>query len=133
MDAAKVEKRDFIFVTDETKEDWRLTYLGRTIGFRPELIEEFFRETGQHVWIVSSSGFLIATKGAGSAQVADSVIQEIADYRVAHTSTVTLEDKASRPDAESEVPEKSASGLKSISGATDKTTAPANDDDGERD
>jgi hypothetical protein len=131
MDVAKDEKQDFIFITDETKEDWRLTHGGRTIGYRPELIEEFNRETGRHIWIVSSEGFLIATKEAGSAEVADSVIQELADYRVAQTSILTSEDKVSRPAEDGEEPNVSALALKSITVGTEKKGASSSEDDGE--
>ena len=66
MDIAKKEKKDFILVTDDSKDDWRLKLSGKTIGPRPELLEEFRRETGQRVWLFTSEGFLIATKEAGS-------------------------------------------------------------------
>ena len=123
--------KDLIFVTDDSKEDWKLTHGGRTIGFRPELREEFYRETGHRICLFTSEGFLIATKEAGSAQVADSVIQEIAEYRITRTSTLTSEDKLSSPTIDSEEANGFPTDLKSTAAATDKKTAPASADDGE--
>ncbi|MGJ8597572.1 PIN-like domain-containing protein [Sulfitobacter sp.] len=62
MDHAKAEKRDVIFVTDDAKEDWWQKKGekgdGEIITPRPELIEEFYRETGQHVLVYSFLKFL---------------------------------------------------------------------------
>lgn len=133
MDLARERKQNFIFVTDETKEDWRLTHGGRTIGFRSELLDEFYRETGQRIWLLNPEGFLIATKEAGSAQVADSVIQEIAENRVAQTSALISEDKLSRPviDEEEEETDGSASASKLTAKPTDKKTVPERKGNGE--
>lgn len=37
--------KNLIFVTDDNKEDWWQITKGKTIGFRPELIDEIYRET----------------------------------------------------------------------------------------
>lgn len=95
MDIATREKKDFIFVTDDFKEDWRLKLSGKTIGPRPELLEEFRRETGQGVWLFSSEGFLIATNEAGSSQVAESVIEEVSAHLVAQTALLASGSKLS--------------------------------------
>lgn len=59
MDHAKSEKMDVIFVTDDAKEDWWLQRGdGEIFTPRPELIEEFYEETGQHVLIYSFLKFL---------------------------------------------------------------------------
>lgn len=59
MDHAKTEKRDVIFVTDDAKEDWwQKKGDGEIFTPRPELIEEFHKETGQHVLVYSFLKFL---------------------------------------------------------------------------
>jgi hypothetical protein len=59
MDHAKAEKREVIFVTDDAKEDWwQKKGDGEIFTPRPELIEEFYRETGQHVLVYSFLKFL---------------------------------------------------------------------------
>lgn len=78
-------KKDFIFVTDDSKEDWVLELSGRTIGPRPELLDEFARETGRRILIFNTEGFLLAAKSVGSMQVSDSVIKEVSEYLVPAT------------------------------------------------
>jgi predicted nucleic acid-binding protein len=58
MDFAKVNEKPVIFVTNDTKEDWWLEQSGKTLGPRPELIAEFFGETGQHILIYKPERFL---------------------------------------------------------------------------
>jgi len=95
MDMAKEKECDFIFITDDSKEDWRLRIGGKTIGPRPELLEEFRRETGQRVCLFTSEGFLIATKEAGSTQISDSVIKEVGALLDAETIAPMAEEKLS--------------------------------------
>ena len=95
MEIATKEKKNLIFVTDDSKEDWWAELSGKDIGPRHELLEEFHRETGQRGWLFSSKSFLIATNKAGSAKVADSVIEEVSAHHVAQTSAKTSDLKLS--------------------------------------
>ena len=54
---AKQNKKSVIFVTDEEKEDWWLIKEGKKISPRPELIREFYDETGQLFWMYTSERF----------------------------------------------------------------------------
>ena len=112
MDLAKKEKKDWIFVTNETKEDWVLSHGGRKIGFRPELMEEFFRETGQRIWLANSESFLIAARTAGTVEVAESVIQEVAENLAIQRSTLDSDDKLSSPAMGRKEADRSPSALK---------------------
>ncbi|MCE8183087.1 PIN domain-containing protein [Porphyromonas gingivalis] len=58
MDYAGKNQKDIIFITGDTKEDWFAKEFGETIGPRPELIEEFNRETGKKYYSYSLPGFL---------------------------------------------------------------------------
>jgi len=62
MEIAKGEQKSFILVTDDFKEDWWLIERGRTIGPRPELLEEFTRVTDQRLYLYTSESFLRAAK-----------------------------------------------------------------------
>ncbi len=97
MDIAMDKKRDFVLVIDDTKLDWWTRLSGKTIGPRPELLEEFSQETGRRVWLFTSKGFLIATREAGSTNVSDNVINEVGRHLVAQTSALVSEDKLSNP------------------------------------
>lgn len=121
MDIAKKNNRDFIFVTDDSKDDWWLRLSGKTIGPRPELLEEFRRETGQCIWIFTSKGFLIATKKAGSTQVSDRVIEEVGEHLIAQTSELASEDKLSSPNIDFEESNGSASDFKLSSKRVEQT------------
>jgi len=77
MQIAKVEQKPIIFVTDDFKEDWWDIESGRPIRPRPDLLEEFTRETGQEVHIYSSENFLRAAREFMSADIRDEVIEEV--------------------------------------------------------
>jgi hypothetical protein len=77
IEIAKAEQNDLILVTNESKEDWILEINGRKLGPRPELREEFRKETSKRVWLYSTESFLIATQRAGSTTVSDKVIEEV--------------------------------------------------------
>lgn len=100
MNLAKEKKKDFIFVTDDTKEDWRFNIGRKTIGPRHELLEEFHRETGQYVWFFTSESFLIATKNAGAAEIRDSVIKEVSENLSAQNSLLSSDKKLTIPNIE---------------------------------
>lgn len=52
------EKKPIIFITDDGKEDWWLRFKGKTIGPRPELIEEFMAGTGLEFHMYHPERFL---------------------------------------------------------------------------
>jgi hypothetical protein len=58
LDFAKNKQADIIFVTDDKKEDWwNVSSTGKTIGPKPELIEEFENETKQSILIYQADRF----------------------------------------------------------------------------
>lgn len=59
LDYAKFQKKPIIFTTDDGKEDWWLQHKGKTIGPRPELIQEMSSEAGISFHMYSSEQFLI--------------------------------------------------------------------------
>ncbi|MBO1047959.1 MAG: DUF4935 domain-containing protein [Dolichospermum sp. DEX182a] len=58
IDYAKSEKKPIIFVTDDDKEDWWLQSGGKTIGPRPELVQEMLTEAGVKFHMYSADQFL---------------------------------------------------------------------------
>lgn len=61
IDKAKKEKKPIIFVTDDKKEDWWLKAPdAKTIGPRPELIEEFKKDSDQSFYMYTSDSFVRA-------------------------------------------------------------------------
>lgn len=58
MQYAKVEAKPLVFVTDDRKEDWWVKKNGKTISTRPELLEEFSKETKSSIYIYQSDQFI---------------------------------------------------------------------------
>ena len=55
---AKAEKRPVILVTEDRKPDWWSIRDGKTIGPRPELIEEMRDKAGQRLWMYGLRRFM---------------------------------------------------------------------------
>lgn len=62
MQKAKKDKRDMIFITDDVKKDWFYICDGEKRGGRSELLNEFYKETGQLLLIYTADGFANAYK-----------------------------------------------------------------------
>jgi hypothetical protein len=77
IEIAKQEQKGCVLVIDDLKEDWWLIENDRTIGPRPELIDEFHRLTKQNLWIYTSENFLRAAKVFTNAQIRDEAIEEV--------------------------------------------------------
>ncbi|WP_174801017.1 PIN-like domain-containing protein [Martelella limonii] len=78
-------KRPLVFVTDDNKEDWWLRVHGRTIGPRPELIEEFKRESQQEILIYKSDQFLRYAFNELNENISQNTISELektAKYKI---------------------------------------------------
>jgi hypothetical protein len=58
IDYAKSQKKSLIFVTDDQKEDWWLKHQGKTIGVRPELVQEMLDKAGVTFYLYSGDRFL---------------------------------------------------------------------------
>lgn len=58
LDYAKTNKRDIIFVTDDSKDDWWLSERGETLGPRPELLKEFIDFTGHDFHMYDPTRFI---------------------------------------------------------------------------
>lgn len=77
IDYAKENNCSVVFITDDKKEDWWLEQSGRTISPRPELIEEFLKETEQPFWMYSVGKFIQETAKINRKEVDQNVIDEI--------------------------------------------------------
>lgn len=77
LEYAKENNCSVVFITDDKKEDWWLEQSGKTISPRPELIEEFMKETGQNFWMYSVSKFIQETASINKKVVNPDVMDEI--------------------------------------------------------
>ena len=89
---AKDATKDVIFITDDKKDDWWLEQSGRTIGPRPELVEEFIRETGKRFWMYSVDKFVEEAARISNTAVNQEAIAEIIEAReVAKSEAAVVE------------------------------------------
>jgi hypothetical protein len=81
IDLSKSQKKSIVFVTDDDKEDWWLKNKGRTIGPRPELIQEMFLESGLQFYMYTGDRFLSYSEKFLKLPLEPEVIQEAKDVR----------------------------------------------------
>ncbi|MFM5361893.1 PIN domain-containing protein [Aeromonas veronii] len=77
LEYAKEKNSSIVFITDDKKEDWWLEQSGRTIGPRPELIEEFIRETKKDFWMYTVSTFIQETARINQKELNPDIMDEI--------------------------------------------------------
>tara|TARA_R110002124_G_scaffold286456_1_gene467460 strand:- start:366 stop:1601 length:1236 start_codon:yes stop_codon:yes gene_type:complete len=66
-----------IFTTDDLKKDWWQTANGKTIGPRPELVQEFFNRTGNSIAIYKPDQFLKYAKKTINTNISEDSISEV--------------------------------------------------------
>jgi hypothetical protein len=84
---SKKEQRDIVFVTDDRKEDWWRRVSGRTIGPRPELVEEFFATTGHSFEMYEAHNFFEKSNQFFKIQSGATVAKEIKEISRRRRST----------------------------------------------
>ena len=91
--AKKSKTKNVIFVTDDAKSDWWFKVKNKgskTIGARPELIDEIIRDAGvERFHIYNTEKFLQYAKKQIDAKVTDAVIEDVRDVthrRIEHQS-----------------------------------------------
>lgn len=80
IDFAKTKKAPVIFITDDRKEDWWLEQSGRTIGPRPELVEEFIKETKQDFLMYTVDRFVQESANRKDKEVSADIISELQKF-----------------------------------------------------
>jgi len=73
------KQKSLIFVTRDNKEDWFQIYKGKTIGSRPELIEEILENTSQKCLIYGLKSFI--NKATEKLGITDNVLEAIKEIQ----------------------------------------------------
>jgi len=81
IDKAKETKKPIILVTDDRKDDWWLRFKGKTIGPRPELVEEMLSQAGVSVYMYQADQFMTYAQKYIERQVKQAAIDEVRDVR----------------------------------------------------
>lgn len=74
---SKQDEHHVIFVTDDQKEDWWLEKSGKTVGPRPELIDEFAERCERKILIYTPDRFLHFAEKHLNEKISDNTINEI--------------------------------------------------------
>lgn len=82
IDKAISSDSSVIFITDDLKDDWWLRRAGKTVGPRPELVEEFHSRTGHRFYMYKTEQFIRLAKKPGTRPVPPSVLDEIRNVRI---------------------------------------------------
>ena len=81
IDFAKREKKPVILITDDAKEDWWLRVSGKTIGPRPELINEMQKEASVGFYMYKTDQFMEYSKKIIKKTVSIEALTEVRDVR----------------------------------------------------
>ncbi|CAK8719653.1 hypothetical protein KKHLCK_08830 [Candidatus Electrothrix laxa] len=107
--------KNIIFITSDSKPDWWRKVKNKTIGPRPELLDEIYREAGvERFHVYHTERFLEYANKFLSAQVSESAIEEIEEVRQTNDALTF----AAETERISDV-------IKSLKGATAETCASA--------
>ena len=90
IDHATEAKKGVIFVNDDKKEDWWLIFRGKTLGPRPELIQEFLGKTGQGFYMYQADRFLKYAAEHLKQKITPESMDEIRDLRKSDIYRQTL-------------------------------------------
>jgi hypothetical protein len=99
---AKAEKKPLVLVTDDRKEDWWLRHEGRTIGPRPQLIEEMKENAGIKFYMYQSEQFLEQAGKHLRLEHQQAAIEEVQDIRKQDDALLEFTEKMLEPIAAGE-------------------------------
>ena len=87
---SKEEKKDIIFITDDEKEDWFYHLDGKKYGGRYELLDEFYKETGNLLLMYTADGFVKSyNKNILNKEADENIISELKDIRKNERTYIT--------------------------------------------
>lgn len=78
---SKDSESNIIFVTDDRKEDWWQVHNGKTVGPRPELIEEFKKRTNKNILMYQADKFLERARENLQEAVSEEIVNEVRELR----------------------------------------------------
>lgn len=81
INKAKETKRPVILITDDRKDDWWWRFEGKTIGPRPELVEEMLSKAGVSFYMYQTDSFMKYAREYLEQRVKEEAIDEVRDVR----------------------------------------------------
>ncbi|MCU1738832.1 MULTISPECIES: PIN-like domain-containing protein [unclassified Pseudomonas] len=112
IEHAKELGRSVVFVTGDSKDDWWMSFQGKTVGPRPQLIEEFLSETGNSFYMYSPDRFLERANSYLQQETSPEAMSEIQSLHEEEGDDVKFDSsifdsaiKSQRPGTKEEFPE----------------------------
>jgi DNA-binding transcriptional ArsR family regulator len=87
LDFAKTQDKPIIFITDEMGEDWCLKDDRKTLGPRPELLQEMHKEAGRWFYMYATERFLQYSKDLLELEIKPNVIKEAQKIKAENEET----------------------------------------------
>lgn len=81
IDKANTEKKSVIFITGDVKDDWWISFQGKTVGPQPLLVQEFLSKTGQPFYMYTPDRFLERASEYLKQETSQQTLNEIRDVR----------------------------------------------------
>ena len=81
IDYAKSNEKSIVFITDDGKEDWWLKFKGKTIGPRPELIDEMYTEANVNFYMYQTEQFMACAEKYLKHTVDKEAIKEVQEIK----------------------------------------------------
>jgi hypothetical protein len=78
---AKLQKKPIVFVTADAKEDWWHRHKGRTLGPRPELIQEMWKTAGIRFYLYAPPTFIEYAKAYLKGQSGESLDRAVKELK----------------------------------------------------
>jgi hypothetical protein len=81
IEKASIEKKPVIFVTGDVKDDWWVSFQGKTVGPQPSLVQEFLLKTSQTFYMYTPDRFLERASTYLKQETSQQTLNEIRDVR----------------------------------------------------
>jgi hypothetical protein len=92
IDKANTEKKSVIFVTGDVKDDWWVSFQGKTVGPQPLLVQEFLSKTGQPFYMYTPDRFLERASTYLKQETSQKTLNEIRDVREDEADSIVLDE-----------------------------------------
>lgn len=91
IDKASAENKSVIFVTGDVKDDWWISFQGKTVGPQPLLVQEFLSKTGQPFYMYTPDRFLERASTYLKQETSQQTLNEIRDVREDESDSIILD------------------------------------------
>lgn len=92
IEKANTEKKSVIFVTGDVKDDWWVSFQGKTVSPQPLLVQEFLLKTGQPFYMYTPDRFLERASTYLKQETSQKTLNEIRDVREDEADSIIFDE-----------------------------------------